>query len=254
MISDRDPVALCRLVGQLRVLLLLLLLLAPLGLLHLHLPLGQAHEEHARDNGKDPVHRVGEELEGRRLVLPPQQRPHQHEEAVGLVVAAPRRVEDAAVDPLPLRLGGPGAEGAELLPLVHGGAEEAGRNEEQEDGRDAHEPVHPHLLGALEEDAAHDACEHKRQADRQRQGAKVLEVADNPHKEDDGLQALAQAGDEGQGEEGVLLAEWQVPLLRPASGAQGLRELLPHLALVALLRVDHLVEVERQEGEHQGGD
>mmetsp|Transcript_46590 Transcript_46590/g.107988 ORF Transcript_46590/g.107988 Transcript_46590/m.107988 type:complete len:235 (+) Transcript_46590:188-892(+) len=153
-------------------------------------PLRPADHDEADGDGDGPIEEPSEELDGRRLVLPTEQRAHEHEEAVRLVVAAVGRVEDPLVVPRPLGDRGPGAEEVELLPLVHRLGEEAGGDEEEEGRAEAHEVLHPHPLRALEEDAADDAREDQRCDDGDWQGAHiagVLEVGDHAHEEDDRL-------------------------------------------------------------------
>mmetsp|Transcript_46484 Transcript_46484/g.110485 ORF Transcript_46484/g.110485 Transcript_46484/m.110485 type:complete len:330 (-) Transcript_46484:341-1330(-) len=234
----------------------LLGILQPPLLHHLRqLLLGAPDQQGHHHHGQDPVDEVREDLHWGGLILPAEERAHQHEEAVGLVVAALRGVPDLLVLPGPLGPGAPGPKGVQLLQHVHGGSEEPRSNEEQQNGGEAHEPVHPHVLGSLEEAAAHQARQHQSRDQGQRQAAEVLEVGHHPHQEHNGLQALPEPSGEGQHEKGVLPPELHLlPAFRLTRSLQRLLHLLLHLPLVRLLGVDHLVEVHRQEGEHQAGD
>mmetsp|Transcript_97086 Transcript_97086/g.273868 ORF Transcript_97086/g.273868 Transcript_97086/m.273868 type:complete len:245 (+) Transcript_97086:76-810(+) len=139
-------------------------------------PLGAAHHDEAGRDGDDPIEQIGEELEGRRLVLIAEEGTHEDEETIRLVAAALGGIEDLLVDPRALACRGPRADNVQLLPLVHGGREEAGCDEQQENGAEPHEVLHTHLLGALEEDAATDSGQDQGQDDGDRQGAHVARV------------------------------------------------------------------------------
>mmetsp|Transcript_59327 Transcript_59327/g.143209 ORF Transcript_59327/g.143209 Transcript_59327/m.143209 type:complete len:239 (-) Transcript_59327:803-1519(-) len=171
----------------------------PPGLqLCLQLALGTPDEAGAEGDGEDPVEGVGEELHRSGLVLPAEQRAHEHEEAVRLVVAALPCVPDPVVQPRPLLLGRPRAKAAQLLELVHGRGEEAGSDDRENHCGHAQEPLHAQLLRALEEEATAEPREHEGGDDGEGQGAQVVNVGDHAHEEDDGLQALAQASGERQ--------------------------------------------------------
>merc|ERR1719419_2104518 len=124
----------------------------------LELSLGTLDEDEAQGDGHDPVKRVGEELDGRRLVLPAQQGPHQDEEVVRLVITALRRIPDIPVLPWPVCPWRPGTKKPQLLPLVDRRGEETCCDEHEENSGGPHEPIHAHLLRALEEAAADDPC------------------------------------------------------------------------------------------------
>ena len=138
---------------------------------------------------------------------------------------------------------------------MHGRGKETGCDAHEQHGGDAHEPVDLQALGSLEKDAANDAGQDECSDDGQRQGAEILDIRDDAHQEDDGLEAFPQPGREGQDEEGVLPAKAHlVSGLRGAGRLERLLHLLLHLSLMRLLRVDHLIEVHSKEGQNNAGE
>jgi len=153
----------------------------------LHLFLSMPHHE-ADDKGRhDPVQDVGDNLDRCCLILPTEESPHQDEEAIRLIVAAHGGIPNIYVLPGPLGSWTPCAENIQLLELVHGCREEAGRDTHEQYSRNPHEPVHFQTLCSLEETAPDKPCQDQGADDRQGQGTEILNVGDDAHEEHDGL-------------------------------------------------------------------